>query len=113
MPIQQFNSTGTLSASGSTDWHQHLGGRVSVLWQGDFGGGTAVLQARFDSSATAGTATDIVTGNTLSVASGTADIPYVGSIEIPPCDIRVNLSGATSPDLNWQIGHTGGDRVTG
>jgi hypothetical protein len=112
MASQFFRTETTLDADGNSDVHTHEGGRVTVSLQGDFGGGTATLQASVDGT-NYGTATDIITGNTVVVAAGTTNAAYAGGIEIGPCLLRVNLASSTDPDLFVQIAHTGGDRVTG
>ena len=102
MSTDSFRS-GTLTADGQTNWFEHAGGRLGLSLQKTFGGGTAVLQASFDEGTTVGTVTDIVTGNTITVAAGTNNRPYLGVIEAPAGWYRFDLSGSTSPNLLWQI----------
>lgn len=97
------NITANGNVPSATPWYGHPGGRVVYAVQGTFGSGTTVLQFSLDEGATwssAGAATSLT-------SDGGA------GAELPPCLIRVNLSGATSPDLDIVIAHTGGDRMSG
>lgn len=96
MPAGDLNSA-TLTGDGNTDTLHWLGGRPGTVavW-GDFGGGTAKLQMSFD-----GGDTWIDEGSTFS-ADGASNF------QLPGCLMRVNLSGATSPDLNVLIRQRGG-----
>lgn len=102
-----FVRSGTLTADGNTAWFKHGGGRLAVSLQDAFGGGTATLQASFDEGTSVGTATDILTSDTISVAAGTNDLPYLGTVELPACWLRWNLASSTSPNLNWKIEKVG------
>jgi len=112
MAVSFYKTETTLAADGASDTHVHNGGVVSVSLQGDFGGGTVTLQGRLESDGTWGTVTDILTGNTLSIA-GSDNVLYTGEYNVGPCQLRVNLAGAADPDLRVQIAHTDGDRMTG
>lgn len=106
MSIDSVRS-GTLTANGNTAWFKHSGGRLAVSVQDEFDGGTATLQASFDEGTTIGTATDIVTADTISVAAGTDDVPYLATVELPACWLRWNLASSTSPSLDWKIEKVG------
>lgn len=100
---QDFVASGTLTSNTQTPWFKHTGGPVMLALQDEFDSGTAVLQASFDEGTAIGTATDIITGDTISVAAGTDDLPYLAVVELPACWLRWSLSGATSPNLVWKI----------
>lgn len=99
--------TGTLvSGSLTSAAIPHNGGQVRVLLQGDFDGGTAVVQYCDTESGTYGTATDIITGNTLSVAAGTDNVPYAGILDIAAGFLKISISGgAGTPVLRWTTTH--------
>lgn len=100
---QDFVSEGTLESSTTTRWHKHPGGKLAVSLQDEFGGGTATLQASYDDGATIGPVTDIVSGNTISVAAGTDNTPYLAVLELPACWLRWSLATATNPNLQWKF----------
>lgn len=102
-----FVSAGTLTADGDAAWFKHAGGRLAVSLQDEFGGGTATLEVSFDDGTTVGTATDTLTDETISVAAGVENTPYLGTIEMPACWVRWSLSGASSPNLQWKIEKVG------
>lgn len=97
------NLTADGNVPSASPWYDHGGGRVTYAAQGTFGSGTVALQFSLDD------------GSTWSSVGSAANLTAAGvaGAEIPPCLIRVNLSGSTSPNLNVVIGHTGGDFMTG
>lgn len=97
------NITDNGNVPSASPWYGHPGGRVMFAAQGTFGSGTAALQFSLDE----GTTWTSIGGDASITASG------AGGAELPPCLVRVNLSGATSPDLDIVIAHTGGDRMSG
>lgn len=105
--MSQFktNQSGSLSADGSSEAIPHNGGEVRVSQQGDFGGGTAVVEFSRTEDGTYGPATDMVNGSSLEVAAGTTDTPYVGKMDIPAGFIKISLAGATAPSLDWWTSH--------
>ncbi|RQH14925.1 hypothetical protein [Bradyrhizobium sp. RP6] len=88
----QFN----LTANGATDPVRWFGGRGSVSVWGTFGGGTVTLQMSPDSGTTwldvDRTGDSFVTFTT----------PGVAGFELAPCLLRVNLTSAESPSLNFK-----------
>lgn len=89
----------TLSADGNTSWVTVIG-RAKVSIYNDFGTGTAKIQEQDP----AGTAVDVETATGFTTAqTETLDFP-TGSVN----KIRVNLAGATNPDL--QVWIQGEDR---
>lgn len=84
-----------LTANGSTSSIE-LGdsGRGTFLATGTFGGGTVALQVRLPDGNFA-TSTEVTQG--LTAAGEVAFVLCAG------VDCRLNLSGATSPDLNVQL----------
>ena len=96
-----INNTSS-SSSGGSDVFEHNGGPLYVSMQGNFDGATITIEASDDRSTTGtyGTATDMISGNTLSVAAGTTDVYYAGKMELPPCWVRAtataNLGGSTN-----------------
>ncbi|MEM6259693.1 MAG: hypothetical protein AAGI37_15545 [Planctomycetota bacterium] len=103
----------TLTSNGNTAEFVHHGGELLVGVQGNHGTGSpvATLQASFDGGTTWGTATDIVTGNTLVVSGGTTGAAYGGSFSFPPCRVRFNLAGSISPSLGLYAARANGPRV--
>ena len=89
--------TETLTANGAT---QAIGigdsGRVYFMAAGDFGtpGGTVALQVRLPDGNFA---------NSTEVTQGLSAAGEVGAILAPGVVVRLNLTGATSPNLNVQI----------
>ena len=69
------------------------GGTGNVEVDGTFGSGTLTLQYSVDG----GTTWLTVSAAPTFTANGTANF------SLPPCDIRTDLSGSTSPDLNTRI----------
>lgn len=103
MALLDTNIETTLTADGNApddNGVEHHGGPLCLAVQGNFGSGTTVLQASLDGGTTWGTATDMITGDTLTEAVGTTNVVYAGVLNLPRCKVRVNLSGATSPDLD-------------
>lgn len=80
------------SADGAGSPFAWVGGEGSFVSYGTFGGGTNILEFSPDS----GTTWIACPGVTLN-ANG------VVNFKIGPCDIRSNLSGATTPNLNTEI----------
>lgn len=103
MAILNTRHNETLTRNGNSEWIDHYGGALAFGIQGDFGGGTATVQASSDGGTTSGAATDIVTGNTLTVAGGSLGVYYCGALELPACKVRITLSGAIDPSLNWAV----------
>lgn len=85
-------STGTLSANGSVAFHWP-GGGGTFKGQGTFGSGTLTLQFSEDGGSTY---TDIGTETTFTANGAGYFIQEKG-------DIRVNLSGATSPSIIYKV----------
>ena len=78
---------------------KHDGGPCYVTMQGNFGGCTATLEGSIDGGTTFGIATDIITGNTISVAAGTTGVLYTAQIVLPPSRLKVttsSISGTTN-----------------
>jgi len=83
--VEALNSDGNSSA-----W-DHLGGDAGVAVQGDFGSGTVKLQLSMD-----GGTTYVDVDST--TAQGTA--AFTCGLKFPPCKLRVNISGSSSPDVD-------------
>lgn len=86
----------TLSANGNTTWQQ-FEGPVWVSVSGTFGGGTAIIQRQDN----AGSAVTVTVPSTI-----TQTAAYDAYVEVPRATLnfwRVNLAGATSPDLDVMI----------
>lgn len=96
--VSNFSGYGTLSANGSTDWIS-VAGFVTCVATGTWGGGTITWKLRG------------VDGNEISIYAGSNNTTeqaytanhmvnfYVGT----DVQIRGTLTGATAPDLDWQI----------
>lgn len=94
--------SGTLAASGNTTAVRAVIVRgsprpISVILAGDFGGGTVTPQVSADGT----TYAPIVRadGTTLTWADDAAD----GLNLTPGTYLRLNLAGATNPDIDWWI----------
>ena len=97
LPIQES----TLSADGSTNWAS-VKGPIWVSLSGTFGGGTAVIQRKNNS----GAAVAIVGESHTVIADRVIDFP-----EKSVNEVRVTLSGSTSPALVCSIQWTSPDKV--
>lgn len=78
---------------------KHDGGPCYVTLQGNFGGCTATLEGSLDGGDTFGVATDIISGDTISVAAGTTDVLYTAQIVLPPSLLKIttsSISGTTN-----------------
>ena len=85
----------TLNADGQTEWVTTMG-PLRLSLKGDFGSGTAKLQARNPD----GDADDVTNGSFTEVTDTIFDFP-----ERSETDVRVDLSGATNPVLRaWLQG---------
>lgn len=86
--------SGTFTNNGSTDWRLvGEAGFFSVALNGTFGSGTVKLQVR---AADGSTAIDVPNASWLAAT--------VANITLSPeLYWRLNLSGATSPSLNWLV----------
>lgn len=82
-----------LDADGQTATYQYEGGDGSYTAFGTFGSGTATLQYSIDGT----TFIDVSSDAALTANGG------VAITNLPPCSVRVNLSGSTSPDLNVHV----------
>lgn len=80
-----------VSADGQSAAYQHGGGKLHLFAKGTFGGGTVTVQACPDK--TSGSEVWVNTTATLT-ANGHV------SIDLPPCFVRLDLSGSTTPSLN-------------
>lgn len=78
------------AASGSSPWTEWRGGAGVLLASGDPGGGTLTLEV--DNM-----------GDTLAVPNWSLTAAGGFSFVLPRADIRVTLSGATTPDLNVTV----------
>lgn len=99
VPSVCWSASGTLTADGNTSSVacKTGTGRVAVKDGGGsgFGGGTATLQWLFDNDAD---------WETVSVASSwTADSGAVPFDVGTSASLRINLNGATTPDVDWEI----------
>ena len=81
------------SANGATGPFKWTGGRGSFIAWGDFGGGTAALQMSPDGGTTWLNVDR--PGDTYVTFTANGE----GGIELAPCFLRVNLTGATNPNL--------------
>lgn len=88
--------TNTLSADGSTPSYPWVGGLGTFAVAGTFGSGTVKLQASLDNGTTW---IDVGTDVTFT-ATGMANF------HLPVCHVRVNLSGATSPNISTWLTDT-------
>lgn len=71
----------------------HGGGLVEVVVAGNFGGGTATLQARYKGTAT-----------WVPISGGAWTEPEVRTLHtVRPCELRLELAGASAADLNAWI----------
>lgn len=98
-------TTQTLTASGSTDWHEAQGTIVHVQLSGTFGGGSVALEI----SDTAGNPIPLTddAGDPIAITVATAR-----NVEVPAqSKIRVTLSGATSPSLLASIKELSDGRI--
>lgn len=78
-----------ISADGNSSAIDFLGGGGWFTAQGDFGGGTVTLQFSNDG----GTTYSAIDSLTTLTADG-------GSVfDLPPCKLRINTAGSTSPNL--------------
>ena len=89
-------TTGTFTANGSTSEIRVLGGQA-LLFVGDsdgsnFGGGTVVVDVMMSNGTDWGTSADSYT------AIDVDRLDFGESVII-----RLTLSGATTPDLNWEV----------
>ena len=82
--------TETLAADGQTAWQTFVGPVVLKMTGTSFGGGTAKLQERNTEAATV----DVANGSFTAATHQVCDYPP-GSIN----ELRVDLSGATTPSL--------------
>jgi len=87
--------TGTFSANGSTSWFKVESHPVHIAIDGSFGSGTIAVEQRLG-------------GNTSTVRDNGTEIGItsddISSYNFSPGDvIRLTLSGATSPDIDWKI----------
>lgn len=98
--ILGFDQTASSSSSSDSQEFNHDGGPLYVSIQGVWNGAGATLQASYDSGTTWGTATDIITANTIAVAAGSGvdSTAYSGTLNVPPGLFRVkaNTIGATT-----------------
>jgi hypothetical protein len=84
--------TYNLAADGSTPEFSSSKNELVIVIEGDFGSGTAAIQIE-------GTSTNFVT-----LADGTGTSDFAKRVFAPGnAQLRVNLSGATSPDLNVTV----------
>jgi hypothetical protein len=83
-----------LVATGATAAVMWPGGRGSFVAYGTFGGGTAALQWSPDDGTTW---INVDQGGSTYV---TLTANSEGGFELPQCQVRVNLTGATSPTIN-------------
>lgn len=89
MPALQQVFTGQ-SSNGQSAEVDHSGGKLDVIVDGEFGGGTVVLQAQY-----VGTAVWVPLSN------GAWTSPEVRMLETArPCKLRFDLTGATDADVN-------------
>jgi hypothetical protein len=88
-----INSKGTFSANGDSSVLDWIGGKGYLDVWGTFGGGTATLKKSPDG----GTTYYAVDTETTLTANGGAQFTSA------PCKLLVNLDGATSPNLNYEI----------
>lgn len=86
---------GTFTADGSSPEHIFPGGDGTVQADGDFGGGTLTLEVSSDE------------GTTYTSGGTTVQLTAEGLFNFTlPSDglrVRLTLSGATAPDIDWWI----------
>jgi|11_taG_2_1085331.scaffolds.fasta_scaffold09610_2 hypothetical protein len=89
--ILGFDQTTSSSSSGGSQEFRHDGGPLFVSVQGVWNGAGITLEASYDRGTTWGTATDIITSNTVAVAAGAGvdNTAYSSFLNIPPCYLRV------------------------
>lgn len=80
-----------LDADGNSASWEHPGGMASVIMQGTFSSGTCKLQCSGDDGTTW---VDVDATNASKTANG------VFKIDLADCDLRVNLNGSSSPDID-------------
>lgn len=93
LPSLVWGASGTFSANGNSDEVTCQTGTGRVAAEGNFGSGTAALQW-FLVDTWQQVSTD---------ASWTADSGAVPFDVGGPAQLRINLSGSTSPDLDWDL----------
>ncbi len=88
----------TFAADGQSPVYQHPGGVVTLFSQLSFGGGTAKVEFSIDGQVTWD---DVNTEG-----ADIFDTTIAGTInaQLGPCDLRVDLSGATAPTLKVRLG---------
>jgi hypothetical protein len=87
--------TATIAANGNSATIPWIGGNGYFTAQGTFGGGIIKLQFSTDSGTTW---SDIGALTTLAASGG-------GMFEnLPKCSLRVNLAGATTPSIFYEVG---------
>lgn len=79
----------TITADGSTTAVNYTGGEGYFTVEGTFGGGTIKLQYTTDNGTPD---TDVGVNSTLTAAGGAV-------LNLPPCKLHVNTSGATTPSV--------------
>lgn len=86
-------TTFDITADGNTASANYAGGKGYFTLQGTEGGGTYTLQF----SADAGTTYSAVgTSSTLTASGGAV-------IDLPPCKVRVNTAGSTTPVITAKV----------
>ena len=95
--------SGTLTANGAgtvVDWTGRRVGNITAY--GTFGGGTLVFQYSLDGGTTWKTVNSVSADLVATPLSFTEDTNGL-NFEAPKCKVRFNLSGATSPDIDYFI----------
>lgn len=83
-----YSFTETLSADGQTAATAHPGGSAAFYGVGSFGGGTLTMEASFDGGTT-----------WIDVLSSAMTADDVYAFVLPPCLVRGDLAGATTPSV--------------
>ena len=96
MPVR---ASGTLTANGSTPSHSFPGGVGTAHAAGTFGSGTLALEVSADNGTT------FINGGTS--VQLTADGIFNFTLPSDELLVRLTLSGATDPDIDWWISANG------
>jgi hypothetical protein len=81
-----------VTANGNSSSYKWPGGKGTLVAAGTWGSGTITLQASPDS------------GTTWVSSSVTRTADGISAFDLPPCLIRLALTGATNPSLNAWVG---------
>jgi hypothetical protein len=85
-------ASGQLTDNGSTDWVLIAAGEGLLFLSGDFGSGTATVESKSAS----GAAVEVTDGQF--TAAACHSMQFLADVYV-----RITLTSATSPELDWEI----------